>query len=318
MTEFKSDRIETDEHVLFGEPDPIKINHIVFVLDKSGSMAGLREQTVNNFNEQLQELKKDINDTQVNLISLITFAGSTSIEDVRASQPLSQFEEIKLEDYKPIGGTALYDAIAHAVMKADMGIEKYKNFDNAALIVILSDGGENASKEFDNHKITDLIKNRQDSGKFTFTFMGCGEVVRRQAFGMGIPFGNTTVWQYSPESLGAVSVMNYCSTKSFQTARNAGFVATSGFYQDPLPIVEVTGIEDFEDKTLFPFGAPTGHLYSCGTDAIMTEDKKCSKCGQDWNLCYAEPMTSGTPYCYPNGSNSPTRFDENGDLVPNI
>jgi len=210
--------------------DPIQINHIFFVLDKSGSMCSLRQQTVDNFNEQLQDMKKDINTKQVNLISLITFAGARFIRDVRESQPLSQFEEIKLEDYEPDGCTALYDAIGHAIMKADVSIDKYKNFDNAALIVILSDGGENASTEFNNEKITELIKNRQDSGKFTFTFMGCGEIVRRQAYQIGIPQGNTTVWDYNPGSFGDVYVLNTCSTKSFMGARDMGQVATSGFY----------------------------------------------------------------------------------------
>ena len=221
--------------------DPIQINHIFFGLDKSGSMGGLRKQTVDNFNEQLQDMKQDINTSQVNLISLITFAGPTYIRDVREPTPLSQFEEIKLDEYVPAGFTALYDAIGHAVMKADIGIDKYKNFDNAALIVILSDGGENQSVEYNNQQITELIKNRQDSGRFTFTFMGCGEVVRRQAFEMGIPAGNTTVWESNPDSLGSVYVLNSCSTQSFRAGRSAGHIAVSGFY---VPIHEDTHYVD--------------------------------------------------------------------------
>jgi uncharacterized protein YegL len=216
-------------------PEPIQINHIFFVLDKSGSMVGLRKQTVDNFNEQLQELKKEINPKQVNLISLITFAGAPYIRDIIESQPLSQFEEFKLEDYVPNGSTALYDAIGHAIMKADVGFEKYSNFDNAALIVVLSDGDENSSQELNNEKITKLIKEKQDDGRFTFTFMGCGEVVRKQALQIGIPWGNTTVWEYNPESFGGTSVLNCSATKSYMGARSAGHTAVSGFY-DPLEI----------------------------------------------------------------------------------
>jgi uncharacterized protein YegL len=214
-------------------PEPIQINHIFFVLDKSGSMVGLRKQTVDNFNEQIQNLKADRDGNQVNLISLITFAGSSFIRDVRASQPLSQFEEIKLEEYVPNGSTALYDAIGKAILNADLQFEKYSNFDNAALIVILSDGGENASAEFDNQKITDLIKQRQDGGRFTFTFMGCGEVVRKQAFEIGIPGGNTTVWEYNNEGIIGTMSVNACSTKSFMGGRSAGVHSSSGFYDQP-------------------------------------------------------------------------------------
>ena len=222
--------------------DPIQINHIFFVLDKSGSMGGLRKQTVDNFNEQLQDMKKEVNPNQVNLISLITFAGAAYIRDVVDSTALSQFEEFKLEDYIPNGSTALYDAIGHAIMKADMGIAKYKNFDNAALIVILSDGGENRSTEFNNQKITDLIKNRQDGGRFTFTFMGCGKVVRQQAFGIGIPAGNTTVWEYNPDSFGTVTQLNSVSTKLFMGGRSCGVNASSGFYE--APVIHVTGLDE--------------------------------------------------------------------------
>jgi len=214
-------------------PKPIQINHIFFVLDKSGSMCGLRKQTVDNFNEQIQNLKMERDSEQVNLISLITFAGSNYIRDIRASQPLSQFEEIKLEEYVTNGSTALYDAIGKAILNADLQFEKYSNFDNAALIVILSDGEENASKEFDNIKITSLIKQKQDSGKFTFTFMGCGEVVRRQASAIGIPFGNTTVWEYTNEGIVGTMSVNACSTKSFLGGRSAGVHASSGFYAQP-------------------------------------------------------------------------------------
>jgi len=215
-------------------PKPIQINHIFFVLDKSGSMCGLRKQTVDNFNEQIQNLKMERDSEQVNLISLITFAGSNYIRDIRASQPLSQFEEIKLEEYVTNGSTALYDAIGKAILNADLQFEKYSNFDNAALIVTLSDGEENASKEFDNIKITELIKQRQDGGRFTFTFMGCGEVVRQQACDIGIPVGNTTVWEYSPNSLSNVSLMNCVSTRSFMDSRSAGVHSSSGLYDSSL------------------------------------------------------------------------------------
>ncbi len=237
-------------------PDPIQVNHVIFVLDKSGSMVALREPTVNNFNEQVQNLKAERDSKQVNLISLITFAGSKYISDIRESQPLSQFEEIKLDEYVPNGNTALYDAIGHAILKADLGIGKYKNFDNAALIVILSDGYENASIEFDNEKITELIKQRQDAGNFTFTFMGGGELVRNQAMKIGIPDANTITWDYSPVGMGSASAINRLSTTSFLHARNEGVSASSGFYDKPkgfvvgVDIPHVTGLDEIDIAAL--------------------------------------------------------------------
>lgn len=211
-------------------PDPIKVNHIIFVLDKSGSMGPLREATVSNFNEQLGQLKEDVVKNQVNLISLITF--SAKIRDVRESVPLSEFDEIKLEEYEPRGNTALYDAIGHAVTKADMGFAKYKNFDNAGLIIILSDGMENRSVEFDNEKIVELIKTRQDGGEFTFTFMGCGEIVRKSAEKIGIPVANTRSFDYNPYSVGQSIMSNACSVSNFTKSRDKGVKQVKDFYAE--------------------------------------------------------------------------------------
>ena len=136
----------------------IKVNHIYFVLDKSGSMHKVRKLTVDNFNEQVQQLKEDQTPDQLDLVSLITFSGK--IRDVRDNIPINQFDEIKLEEYSPLGSTALYDAVARAITKADMAFERYPDCDNAALITILTDGDENSSKEFDNAAILELINEK--------------------------------------------------------------------------------------------------------------------------------------------------------------
>jgi Mg-chelatase subunit ChlD len=218
----------------------IKVNHIIFVLDNSGSMSYLRDVTVSNFNEQLSELKKNAQHNQVNLISLVTF--NSKVNTVIINELLSKFDAIKLEDYVPAGWTALYDGIGEAVMIADRGFEKYKDMDNSALIVILSDGMENKSVEFNREKIAEIVKAKQDSGRFTFSFLGCGEEVLKQAEAMYIPNGNTYSWDYSPKGLAGGMSVNCCSTERYMVARNAGEMATSGFYESPYPAEVPTGI----------------------------------------------------------------------------
>jgi hypothetical protein len=127
-------------------------------------------------------------------------------------------------------------------MIADKGFEKYNDMDNSALIVILSDGMENHSKEYDRNKIAEIVKTRQDEGRFTFSFLGCGDHIIKQATGINIPFGNTVVWDYSPQGMGATALVNSCATKSYMAARNCGELATSGFYND---VVHPWAPEDF-------------------------------------------------------------------------
>lgn len=209
----------------------ILVNHIIFVLDKSGSMGHLRKVTVDNFNEQLGQLKIDAKKNQVNLVSFITF--NSKVQRVREDVPLGNFEEITMEEYEPQGWTALYDAIGDAIMIADRGFEKYADMDNSALIVVLSDGMENHSKEYDRNKMATIVKEKQDGGRFTFSFLGCGDHVVKQAVGIGIPIGNTEKWEYTNEGIVGAVALNSCATKSYMSARNAGHIATSGFYDTP-------------------------------------------------------------------------------------
>ena len=66
---------------------------------------------------------------------------------------------------------------------------------------------------------------------------------------MGLPTGNTTIWDYNPDSLRAVTIMNCNSTRSFQDSRSVGVHASSGFYSPivGIDIPEVTGVDEFPE-----------------------------------------------------------------------
>ncbi len=249
----------------------IMVNHIIFVLDNSGSMGHLRSDTINNMNEQIGQLKIDAEKNHVNLVSLVTF--NSKVRRLREIVPLSAFEEIKLEEYQPGGWTALYDGVGEAIMLADQGFEKYDGMNNSALIIILSDGMENRSVEFDRYKIAAIVKDRQDKGRFTFTFLGCGQYILQQAAHINIPLGNTEIWAPNAVGMAMTAQNNMAGTKSYFNARNAGEMACSGFYDVP----HVTGIDDFEDENLFPQGPVSGYADSP----------------------YNHLLTSGTKFCYP-------------------
>ncbi len=206
----------------------IKINHIFFLLDDSGSMNHLRKPTVDNFNETVQALKADATGDQANMVSLVKFG--KGVTTVREPTALSEFEEISIEEYNPNAWTPLYDGLGYVIGQAKAAFEKYKNFDNAALIYVLTDGQENASKEFNREQISSMIKELQEEGRFTFTFMGCSDDLIHEARALGIYDGNTVKWDFNPEGLGQVTVLNNVATKSFFGARSAGMTACSGFY----------------------------------------------------------------------------------------
>ena len=114
-----------------------KMLDVVFILDKSGSMSGSEESTISSFNEYLEKEKKNNYKTR---ITTILFSDDYSYlykgADVSKVSPLTR------DDYFVGGCTALYDAIGSSINYID------RCDTDKVLFIIITDGYENASKEF--------------------------------------------------------------------------------------------------------------------------------------------------------------------------
>lgn len=144
-----------------------------FVLDKSGSMSNCRETTILGFNTQLktiQELQNEFPEQQFE-VSLTLF--DNTIENLFTQQQLNTFEKLTPEMYQPTGCTALLDAIGMSINEIKMSNEsKILNDEMSVVMVILTDGIENASREFTYHTIARTIKALEETEKWSFTFLG--------------------------------------------------------------------------------------------------------------------------------------------------
>ena len=144
-----------------------------FVLDKSGSMENCRETTVNGFNSQLEtikDLQKEFPEQEFE-VSLTIF--DEQIDHVQSHVGISNFEYLRLSRYMPRGRTALLDAIGMSINQIRMTNEtKILNNEMSIVMVILTDGMENASREFTYHQIASSIKALEETEKWTFTFLG--------------------------------------------------------------------------------------------------------------------------------------------------
>lgn len=137
--------------------------HVVFILDNSGSMANIAENARAFFNEQLATLKASANEDMQNFITLVGFDDKIVVEienkNVAEVEPLAR--------YRIAGSTALYDAIAKGVSLLDNVTPTSSNV--AYLVVIVTDGGENASQEYSiqndgKARIQSLITDRRERG----------------------------------------------------------------------------------------------------------------------------------------------------------
>lgn len=144
-----------------------------FVLDKSGSMSSCRETTIKGFNSQLetiQELQKEFPEQEFE-VSLTLF--DDTIDNVFSNVGLNTFKKLTPSMYIPKGCTALLDAIGMSINHIRMTNESnILNNEMSVVMVILTDGMENASREFTYHTIAKTIKVLEETEKWSFTFLG--------------------------------------------------------------------------------------------------------------------------------------------------
>lgn len=157
--------------------------HIVALIDRSGSMAGKEEDTIGGINTMLTELKNDktINDKIFVSIKLFDHEINTLIEN----KEIDKIELLKKSDFVPRGQTALVDALGMTLQEI---ISKNKNntlFYNSCLIYVCTDGLENASVSYTKNDVKKLIENGKDEN-INILYLGANQDSFLEAHKMGI------------------------------------------------------------------------------------------------------------------------------------
>lgn len=145
------------------------LTEIVFILDRSGSMAGLESDTIGGFNSMIKKQKKET-DGNV-LVSTVIFDHESIVLHDRVA--LNKINPLTEKDYEVRGSTALLDAIGDAV-KHIKNVHKYARADDRpqkTLVVITTDGMENSSERFSYKDIKKLIERQKEKG-WEFIFLG--------------------------------------------------------------------------------------------------------------------------------------------------
>ena len=184
------------------------LTEIVFILDRSGSMAGLESDTIGGFNAMI---KKQQAETEGNaLVSTVLFDHESIVLHDRV--PLAEIQPLTEEDYQVRGTTALLDAIGDAV-KHIKNIHKYARAEDVpqnTLFVITTDGMENASERFSYNEIKNLIEKQKETG-WEFIFMGANIDAVEVASNIGIDRDSAV--DYHADEIGTEKVFNAMSMR---------------------------------------------------------------------------------------------------------
>ena len=145
------------------------ITELVFILDRSGSMAGLEADTIGGFNAMIAKQKKQAGKAYV---STILFDNTSVVLHDRIS--LENVKPITDNDYYVRGCTALLDAIGGAINHIS-NIHKYARKEDVpqhTMFVITTDGMENASHNYSIKKIKRMIEDKKKKHSWEFLFIG--------------------------------------------------------------------------------------------------------------------------------------------------
>lgn len=144
------------------------ITEIVFILDRSGSMAGYKEDTIGGFNATIEKQKK-LDGTCY--ISTVMFANQSKVVHDRVK--LEEIEKMTENDYQVGGGTALLDAIGRSIHHIG-NVHKYARPEDVpehTIFIITTDGMENASRQYDSSTIKRMISRQQEKYGWEFIFL---------------------------------------------------------------------------------------------------------------------------------------------------
>ena len=193
------------------------LTEIVCIIDRSGSMGSIRDDAIGGFNTFLEDQKKHPGEAR------LTYAQFDDVyEVIHNGVDIQKVEPIDHETYQPRGSTALLDAIGKTITTVGERLSKTPEHEKPGkvVVVILTDGKENASQEYNRQQIFDLITQQREQWQWEFVFLAANQDAIESGHGLGIAHAAN----FSPDSFGARGAYANVSDaiSSYRTTAHAG------------------------------------------------------------------------------------------------
>lgn len=170
--------------------------NLVMVLDETGSMEMIKKATIDSVNEFISSQKKvegSCNLTLYTFSDISNFFNSSDknelpIRKIVDTKDISEVELLTHDSYDPHGMTNLYDAVGFAIKETSKRVET-----GNVLVVIITDGDENSSKEFNESSVRNMIEEKQAAG-WTFVYLGANQDAWSVGSKMGLSSSQTMTY----------------------------------------------------------------------------------------------------------------------------
>ena len=156
----------------------------LLIVDESGSMGVIEQQTISGINETLQSIRNraERHPDAESYITLVTFS-SERIEQIYDNVPADKAHDIHPRDYQPEGCTPLYDAVGQSINHLREQIATT----DSVFVTIITDGYENASWRYTKQSVRRLIEDMRHND-WVFTFIGANIDVKQSSEDLGVSY----------------------------------------------------------------------------------------------------------------------------------
>ena len=199
------------------------LTELVFILDQSGSMAPLVDDTIGGFNSMIEKQKKEDGEC---LVSAVLFDSESKVLYDRVS--IQKVTPMTDKDYCPSGCTALLDAMGGAIHHIG-NVHKYareEDIPEKTVFVITTDGMENASRTYCANKVRQMVKRQQEKYNWEFLFLGANIDAVETARTYGLKEGHAVRFHNDKKGV----ELNYCvMSETIGKIRKTGIVSEDCF-----------------------------------------------------------------------------------------
>lgn len=199
-----------------------KKTNIVMILDKSGSMTSIWDSALTGVDEVFRQIKDNVKNTGDTRFSFVIF--SSGVEVLLENVPVELIDDMKDLNIRPDYSTALYDAIKVGV---ETIVDEDETDDTGYLVTVITDGYNNASQTTQ-AEISSLIKELEDTGKWTFNFMMSNVDIHTFMASHGLRYAGN-VSSFAHNTIGTADAFGVL-TKSYEAyanTRGVGETATT-------------------------------------------------------------------------------------------
>lgn len=194
--------------------------HICFIIDSSGSMYGSKSDVIGGFKQTIDEQKSNKNGD----VSVSLFTFNDTVTELYLGKDINDIKEL---DYNPNGMTAMNDGIGVAIDKVGKWLNDMDENQRPSknLIIIMTDGKENSSREYKLDTVKEMIKHQEEKYNWSFVYMGTDITSSKDADNLGIKvktYGSREMFKNNYDIINkAVNTYRCCSVTMDSCAADA-------------------------------------------------------------------------------------------------